>query len=465
MRLILVLWLVGVAAAQGTQPAPNPGQVDTPNEWGQLRNTCGSFEIKQTPACLEELFTGQPTHIAVGSIAPQNGFGAGVALVGHKNTDSWRNSWSADAIGSINASWRAGVYANLVHSGGETIGIQKGTKGLKPNLSDLPEHPVISLYAQVISLNKLTFFGLGPASTEIGRSFYGMRQTIAGGSGVKPINERLKLSLYGELNGRFVELRPSFGQPSPSIGVLYNEATAPGLTNQPGTFQMGEGLRMTPVRFNDRLRLNYSVMYQQYVAPGSNFSFQRLTFDLGHQFALYGTTRILTARPGNGPNQCAIDPSDKGSPCPAPFTRNLEGSFGLRVLSSLSFTPGGNIVPFYFQPTIGGSDINGNSFLPSYQDYRFRAPNLLLIRENFEHSIAKWPLGIALMADQGKIALARGDLESNPWLYSFSAGLTLRAGGFPMVYLLYSRGNAEGGHWIANVNTSLLGGASRPSLF
>jgi len=101
-------------------------------------------------------------------------------------------------------------------------------------------------------------------------------------------------------------------------------------------------------------------------------------------------------------------------------------------------TPGGNRVPFYFQPTLGGADINGQQSLSSYQDYRFRAPNLLLLRENFEHSIGKWPLGIALIADQGKVGLTRGDLGSNNWVHSFSTGFTLRAGGFPMVYLLFS---------------------------
>jgi hypothetical protein len=50
-------------------------------------------------------------------------------------------------------------------------------------------------------------------------------------------------------------------------------------------------------------------------------------------------------------------------------------------------------------------------------------------------------------------------------LHSYSAGLTLRAGGFPMVYLMYAWGGHEGTHTIVNVNTSLLGGADRPSLY
>jgi hypothetical protein len=84
-------------------------------------------------------------------------------------------------------------------------------------------------------------------------------------------------------------------------------------------------------------------------------------------------------------------------------------------------------VPFYFQQTLGGSDINGALALGSYRDYRFRAPNLLLFQENFEHSI--WgSFGLGLMADQGRVALTRGDLGFSDLKHSFGGGLTLRAG-------------------------------------
>jgi phospholipase C len=43
--------------------------------------------------------------------------------------------------------------------------------------------------------------------------------------------------------------------------------------------------------------------------------------------------------------------------------------------------------------------------------------------------------------------------------------LTLRAGGFPVVSMLYSQGGTEGHHSSILVNTSLLGGSARPSLF
>ena len=120
-------------------------------------------------------------------------------------------------------------------------------------------------------------------------------------------------------------------------------------------------------------------------------------------------------------------------------------------------------VPFYLQQTLGGGDINGGLSLGSYQDYRFRAPNILLLHESFEHSI--WgPFGFAFSADQGRVALTRSDIGFDQLNHSFGAGLTLRAGGFPMVFLMFAWGGGEGSHTIANMNTSLLGGSSRPGL-
>jgi hypothetical protein len=432
----------------------------------KLKESC--FNLKGIPGCAEELFTGIPIHIALGSISPQNGFGAGLAYVGHKTTTNWRNSWDADAIGSFNGSWRAGVYLKLVHTPNKPITVGFGTPSpAKRNLTELEEHPVINVYAQAISLNKLTYFGLGPASTQAGRSFYGMTQTIVGASAVKPFYERLNASLYGEMNGRIVSIRPSNNQASPTIGALYTEATAPGLTSQPGTFQLGEGIRIRPSYFDDFLRLNYDLAYQQFFAPGnSTFSFQRLTADLSHEFALYRkTTRNFMPRDNNpyGPDECP--PSDDPSKhvCQA-ISRDREGTVGLRFYLAASMTPGADIVPFYFQPTLGGLDIDGNPSLSSFQDFRFRAPNVMLIRQSLEHSI--WgPFGFSFMADEGKVGMTRGDLRSSPWIHSFSAGLTLRAGGFPQVFLLFAWGGGEGTHTIANLNPSLLGGSGRPSLY
>ena len=208
--------------------------------------------------------------------------------------------------------------------------------------------------------------------------------------------------------------------------------------------------------------MNYLAQFQQYVAPSdAHYSFRRFTADLDHTFPLYRNSGSYGPKPINGPDECA---AALGATKCAAIERNREGSLELRLLITESIASAGDVVPFYLQPTLGGSDINGHPWLPSYNDYRFRAPNTLLLREGFEHSI--WgPVGIAFSADQGKVALARGDIAFDHLAHSFSAGLTLRAGGLPALSLAFAWGGPEGRHTIANVNTSLLGGSARPSLF
>jgi hypothetical protein len=299
----------------------------------------------------------------------------------------------------------------------------------------------------------------------------------------------LKLALLGEVDGRFVTIRGVGNGVSPSILSLYNEATDPGLTHQPATTQFSEGIRMKPSLFGDRLQLNYVASFQQFVS-NSNYSFRRWTLDLGHDFILYGKSGLTLPKSAkvtspckdkqghtiecpslyvagqpkrtNGPDECAIEP---GATCPpVSLSRNREGTVSLRFIMTESIASKGSVVPFYFQPTLGGSDINGNLALGSYEDYRFRAPNLILLRESVEHNL--WgPIGVAFIADEGKVALTRGNVNFSNLNYSLAGGLTLRAGGMPFVYLMFAWGGNEGNHTTATINSSLLGGSARPSLF
>ena len=461
LALIAILTLAPLSEAQNESKLG----ADFRGEADRFQTSCEDWAFSAIPDCADLLFTDHPLHIAVGSIAPENGFGAGAAFVAHATPDnSWRLSSDVDAVGSANGSWRAGVYIKAIYTGGHPISVHHGRPVNPQALNPFYlTRPYFNLYTQVISLNKLDFFGLGPSTTQSARSFFGMRETVAGINATVPIpaSRWLRLSLYGEMNGRFVRLRPSVSQPSLSIQQIYDEATAPGLTSQPDFAQFGEEIRLQPA-YGTHVRLNYLISFQQYVAGGdSRFSFRRLTADLSHEFPIYSTTRSLAARPQNGPDDCSSNPDNQS--CPR-ITRNREGSFTARLLISESIAPSGHAVPFYFDPTLGGADINNNISLPSFQDYRFRGPDLLLLQGSFEHSIYG-PVGFTFGVDGGKVALTRGGINFDNLEHSYSVGITLRAGGLPQVFLLFAWGGSEGSHTIALVNPSLLGGAARPSLY
>lgn len=445
MRRIAIYCIICIGRVASVQAQQTQVGAALQSEWANFDMDCvhpqGSL-FGAIGGCGQLLFTDHPLHVAVGSLAPQNGFGAGIALSTHYTpNENWRLFWDFDAVATPNLSWRAGGYMTAVLIRHPKLVVLSGNVTLKKRAGPvIEEMPVFHLFAQSISLNKLTYFGMGQESAEAGQSYFGMRETIAGANTVWPVFAPFGLSLFGEANGRFTEIRGDHGASSPSIEQLYSEATAPGLTRQPAYAQFGEGVRLNPSFANGYVRLSYSVGFQEWVSGDSGYSFQRFTADLSHQFPLYRGMRSLSPQEFNGPDDCSADVAARK--CPS-ISRNLEGSFGLRFLYTASFIPTGNTVPFYFDPTLGGSDINGNTVLGSYADYRFRGPDLMLVRGSFEHSIYKYPVGVKFMVDEGRVALTPSDLGSGHLAHSYAAGLTLHAGGLPLVDLLFAWGGTR----------------------
>ncbi len=219
MQHLCLAGLVLSAMAFGQE---TPLGVDFRKEGESLQASCSSFQ--SILGCAEVLFTDHPLHIAVGSLAPQNGFGAGPAFVAHWTpNESWRLNWDMDAVATPNGSWRAGAYMTAVWDRHRKIVVNTGGSppAKKSNLA-VTEYPVFHVYAQATSLNKLIFFGEGANTSDTARSYFGMTETIVGGNAVFPVLPKLKMSLLGEANGRFVDLRPNQTQTSPSIEQIYS---------------------------------------------------------------------------------------------------------------------------------------------------------------------------------------------------------------------------------------------------
>lgn len=454
--------LAGTAHAQESQLAS-----DLRREGEHVAAACSSFSPGAFGSCVYTLTTDYPFHVSLGSLAPGNGFAFGGAFSErYTPNESWRLSWSGDAVATAGGAWRGGAYMKIVHTPA-TSGVVVARPGQPVGRIRPREFTVVDVFAQSISLDTIGFYGTGPSTTAT-KSLFGETQTIAGATGTIPLGAirglgALRPSLVVGVAGRRIRIRGADGEDAPSITTVYTDTTAPGLARQ-GTFvQFTEGVRVRPSLFGERLRLDYQVTAQQFSADSAiGSSFLRWVTDLRHEIPLYRNAPSSGPREFNGPNECAQATGSPACP-PVSRSRNRQGALSFRLVVNTSTPREGHRVPFYLQPTLGGSDLNGERLLASYDDYRFRAPNLIGLQETLEHSL--WgPIGVFVQAEHGKVAARRADLDFSGLTSSATVGLTLRAGGFPMVNLSFSWGK-DGHHVIGAMNTSLLGGNARPSLF
>lgn len=426
------------------------------------------------PGCLESLFHGNKGFYgSFANLPPGNGFALGAAFKDSElNVGRWRMNYQLDGQGSFNGSWTAGGFLTMrlaptteganttPNTNGSPDQTQPPANPNKPRIrprtvvvhGPLPKHLpelgenetklLLNFYGFHTSLSQVSFFGIGPNTMPVNRTFFAMRETITGVNADRLL--KYGFHLLGEMNGRWPSIGPDRGQSSPSIEQVYTEATAPGLTRQPGFLQLGEGLQYTKhagglkkdAEFGADFDFDWGVNFQQFIAPSaSTFSFRRLTIDATNEINLL----------------------KKFAPQSGAETSEHFGTLQLRGWMTESIAPAGHFVPFYFQPTLGGGDIDKERTLASFDDYRFRAPNALLFRAQYEQPLPKFSfLGIVFRAESGKVADKRGDLDISHLRHSFGAGMTVRAGNFPYLIFMYAWAGGEGHHTFADLNLSAI---------
>jgi hypothetical protein len=453
--VVLLALLAAPALAQESR-----FQSDLRREGEDLKESCSGFNPKALVGCIVTVATEDPFHVAIGSLPPLNGMGFGLAFAEHYTpNEQWRISWNADSVFATSGSWRAGAYMKLIHIPDDGGIIKVVRPGATPAPSTptvtITEYPVFNVYAQAISLDTLT--------TNAGQDTYSERQTIVGANTIYPLSRvaalrPFRLSLIGAINGRFLDIHSATIPPP-----VFTPAAQGPFSQTPSFAQFEEGIRFKPSAFGNHLRLNYLLDFQQFAGSSESLgSFHRWSLDLKHEFPLYRTVSSTGPKDTNGPNECFQSVGSTTCP-PVSYSRNREGTVGFRVLTTRSTASDGNVVPFYFQPTLGGSDLNGQRLLAAYDDYRFRGPNLIALQESVEHSI--WgPIGAYLLFEQGKVTQGTDGFDTGDFSQSFTVGLTVRAGGFPLINLSFAWGGG-GHHVIGSIDSSLLGGSSRPSLY
>jgi hypothetical protein len=386
-------------------------RVETEQTWCHIWATSGYDRLHKGEDFGRVLFTGDGLHPTVGTIVPNSNLAGGLALnLGYDaKSHPIRYSGSVEARGSVNGFWEAGGTLDLLGSG----------KRLDNR------HIDVFLSAIHRDLPQIYYYGLGNSSELSNQSLFGLTGTTLSASGLFPLPKGFQI-LAG-IEGLWASPHGYYGSTTPSIGQIFNSTNTPALNTSTAFFVYGAGINWRhPIDpcLQCWYRTDFTADFRDYVeGSGAPYSFMRFDVTWVQAFNLFP----------RGPVDLGI--------------------FSVTGRLVESFTANGNQVPFYLQPTLGGTDINNLDVLRSYRDYRFRAPNALAFQAEYTHRIVD-PLGALFFYDVGKVALTGSDLDMNHMKHSFGLGFTLSAGNSVFFKLYYAWGGPEGTHttWTGNTN-------------
>jgi hypothetical protein len=448
--------------------------------------------------CFEALFSQDPVHLTFSSLPPGNGIAMGIVLDQPRHylttfTPPQNSVFDPDEtkrqgefekqgslslvdaklalIGSTNLSWAAtGSVSWLpgVYRSGQRTDIH-GIDHDCNQLGWLCTRTVLALHFEGThqQLNTLSFYGLGPGSPAIKHTFP-QENTFGYVYGSLPLFDWL--TLKAGVQG----LRPALDQTSDpqSVSNNFTDAEAPGLSFQPDFIHSHAGFATQPVfdwnpttddapdnhtgplmKKNLLFTLRNGVDYHWYSAFGnSEYSFEQFVFS-GDEIIQLGSNvrRVVYENDLRGSGQkffyhllrraCGETDSLAGFTNPVLLKVTDQCDYGrldLRSSVVASRTGSGSQVPFYLQPTVGGSDINSQVSLRGFPNYRFRDRDATF--SQIEYSVPIYdPVGFLLFYDAGTVGPNFGSLSFAHLRQDGGFGATFRITGSPGVCRLGSR--------------------------
>lgn len=411
-------------------------------EWGEeeqnLAKSCGHnpfTDLASLGGCAAFLVnSGAPLRFTMPqSVVPGGGTALGMVLVQPLPPKNWESNFTVDAGSSLREFWFTDATATFSHS---------AFGGAWNTARDRFQ---VQTYAHARGLPLMPFYGIGPDTQRANITDFGERDVWAGASVFVPLKSWLAVGSAAEYRSTRIN---GIGDPAVrSINTYYTEATAPGLASQPGFAhydvfaQPHREWRWTHVNS----RVDYS-FYQD--LDTGHYSFRRFRADYLQK--IYPERQKETT--GGGA-------ATRTQP-------NYDSVLYIAGRFTASGTSGGNVVPFYLQETIGGSDIDNDPTLRGFEDYRFRAPDLLSIQVQYERRLLPaaasgdvstvrriaGALGIMAFYDTGEVANQASDLSFSDLRHSFGFGLTLWSGEKVWFRAYVGLGSGEGSHQFFGVN-------------
>jgi outer membrane protein assembly factor BamA len=245
------------------------------------------------------------------------------------------------------------------------------------------EKAFVDLYAVHRNYPRIDYYGPGPDSAKTGRSDFRLEDTAYDSTaGVKPLR---RLRLGGTLGYLQVNVGPGADRRFVSADRIFTPATTPGIDRQ-SDFLRGGVFAQYDWRDNPggpRKGGNYLVRHTWYSDRTlSLYSFRRLDVEAQQYIPFFNLRRVIA----------------------------------LRGKSVLTYAESGQRVPFYLQPTLGGSeDLRG------FRPFRFYDDNMIALNAEY-----RWEsfsgLDMALFADAGKVFHRRAQWNLRDMEGAFGVG-------------------------------------------
>ena len=386
------------ASAQDSGPQPPPGTPQGPTAPGTGNPSTKNAIISK----VENLFTHKPESLLVGSIVPGAGTGIGAHYVKDFSHDPWEREFRATALVTIRAFSMQELQLRFAHDSFTPFG-------------ETADKFNMHLYVRNRDLRKMPFYGLGPQPNFASQALFRERDTLAGADATDPLVSWLAIG------GRIETLWHDASDPTNSpnaqrISLLY--PGTPGLATQPNL-----------MHYEMFLRPHYPAQ------PPFNFDY-RISYGYyhDHDTGLYSFRRLTV----NAYNNIYPFHLSDGSV-------NGDRFLTLHGLLTESDASANHFVPFYLQPTLGGSDANGDPTLRGYKDYTFRGPNALLFQVEYNHRFYKY-LGGFVFYDAGKVALRRSDIDFTNLRQSYGFGVSFWMNDLVLFKIYVGLGSGQGVH-------------------
>jgi outer membrane protein assembly factor BamA len=244
------------------------------------------------------------------------------------------------------------------------------------------------VFGQKFEFPQEDLFGIGQNSSQDDRTNY-LHEGTETGAGL-----RWSPAKFVSFSGGLAYLQPKIGSGTdsrfPSTETVFNESTLPGLTAQPNFLRTDVGaeveLRDNPLHPHAGGR--YAVTLSNYDDRDLGaYGFRAVTVDAQHYVPLPDKYRVVA----------------------------------LHAAVVMTDASAGQQVPFYYQPTLGGSQQ-----LRGFREFRFRDQNSLVMSAEYRWE-ASWMLDAAVFVDAGKVAATRGDLNLRDLATSYGVGLRIHS--------------------------------------